>query len=75
MAHRNQRIKPGLDDKMLCSWNGLALKGLVDAYKVFGEEKFLDLALKNASFIEKHLLNDNQLWHSYKNGELKFKDF
>jgi uncharacterized protein YyaL (SSP411 family) len=75
MAHRNQRIKPGLDDKMLCSWNGLALKGLVDAYKVFGEEKFLDLALKNASFIEKHLLNDNQLWHSYKNGEAKIQGF
>lgn len=75
MAHRNQRIKPGLDDKMLCSWNGLALKGLVDAYKVFGEEKFLDLALKNASFIEKYLLNDNQLWHSYKNGEAKITGF
>lgn len=75
MSHRNQRIKPGLDDKMLCSWNGLTLKGLVDAYKVFGEEKFLDLALKNASFIENYLLNDNQLWHSYKNGEAKIQGF
>ena len=34
---RNERVRPGLDDKVLCSWNGLMLKGLVTAYRVFGE--------------------------------------
>ena len=30
---RDQRPKPRLDDKILTSWNGLMLKGLVDAYR------------------------------------------
>lgn len=75
LAAREQRIRPGLDDKILCSWNGLALKGLVDAYRVFGEEDFLVLALKNAHFIKDKMLLDSQLWHSYKNGEAKIQGF
>jgi uncharacterized protein YyaL (SSP411 family) len=37
---REKRVKPGLDDKILTSWNALMLKGLVDAYNTFGEGKF-----------------------------------
>lgn len=66
---RQERIRPGLDDKILCSWNGLMLKGLVDAYKVLGEQAFLDMALQNASFIKTYMRNGNQLYHSYKNGK------
>lgn len=74
-AVRNQRIRPGLDDKILCSWNGLMLKGLVDAYRTFGDETFLTLALENAHFIKNKLLNDDKLYHSYKNGEAKIMGF
>lgn len=67
---RERRIRPGLDDKMLASWNGLVLKGLTDAYRAFGEEKFKELALKNAHFLkEKMTASNHQLWHSYKNGK------
>jgi uncharacterized protein YyaL (SSP411 family) len=72
---RNKRIRPGLDDKILCSWNGLMLKGLVDAYRAFGEAEFLELALQNAHFIKDKFLKDNVLSHSYKNGETKIKGF
>lgn len=72
---RGTRVRPGLDDKILCSWNGLLLKGLVDAYRVFGENTFLELALQNAHFIQKNLLEDAILWHSYKNGEAKIMGF
>ncbi len=75
LAARAERIRPGLDDKILCSWNALMLKGLVDAYKVFEEPSFLALALKNAHFIEKNLLQGSQLWHSYKKGEAKIIGF
>src|SRR5690606_12484789 len=34
-AYREKRIRPGLDNKQLTSWNALFLKGLVDAYRVF----------------------------------------
>ena len=35
---RNKRVRPGLDDKILTSWNSLMLKGYVDAYMAFGEK-------------------------------------
>jgi uncharacterized protein YyaL (SSP411 family) len=66
---RKSRIRPGLDDKILCSWNGLMLKGVVDAYRVFGEEKFLNIALRNASFLKEKMRDGQRLWHSYKNGK------
>ncbi|MBT8255250.1 MAG: thioredoxin domain-containing protein [Bacteroidia bacterium] len=70
MEFRNKRPKPRLDDKTLTSWNGLMLKGYVDAYKVFGTEAYLKIALKNARFIaENQLLGDGRLWHNYKNGK------
>lgn len=70
MVVRDQRIRPGLDDKILCSWNGLMLKGLVTAYRVFGDNSFLELAERNARFIQQKLTNSEtgQLWHSYKTG-------
>ncbi len=75
MAKRAERIRPGLDDKILCSWNGLMLNGLVDAYRAFGDEAFLNLALRNAHFIKDNFLKDNTLSHSYKNGETKIQGF
>jgi uncharacterized protein YyaL (SSP411 family) len=51
LNYRNKRDKPRLDDKTLTSWNGLMLKGYVDAYKAFQQPKHLDAALKNANFI------------------------
>jgi len=69
LSVREKRIKPGLDDKTLTSWNALMLKGYVDAYNTFGEKTFLDAALKNASFIiENQLRKDGGLNHNYKNG-------
>lgn len=66
---RSKRVRPGLDDKTLTSWNALVLKGLADAYKAFGNEEFLCMALKNAEFIANNLMKeDGQLYHSWKNG-------
>lgn len=72
---RSKRVMPGLDDKILASWNGLMCKGLAEAFRATGEQKFLDLALKNAHFIRTKLTKDNQLWHSYKAGEAKILGF
>jgi len=65
---RAKRIRPGLDDKTLTSWNAIMLKGYVDAYNAFDEDKFLNIALKNAKFItETQLRKDGGLNHNYKN--------
>lgn len=66
---RAKRDRPRLDDKTLTSWNGLMLKGYVDAYRVFDDKAYLDTALKNAQFlITQQLRADGGLNHSYKNG-------
>jgi len=54
---RSKRVRPGLDNKILASWNGLMLKGLCDAYRAFDKPEYLDLALKNAGFILDNLVN------------------
>lgn len=48
---REKRIRPGLDNKIITSWNGLMLRGLCEAYRSFGEERFKDAALLNARFL------------------------
>ncbi|MBC7923777.1 MAG: thioredoxin domain-containing protein [Ferruginibacter sp.] len=68
MQTRAQRVRPGLDDKVLCSWNALMLKGLTDAYRVFGEADFLNMATRNAAFLRSRMRNGEQLWHTYKDG-------
>jgi uncharacterized protein len=69
MHKRKKRIRPGLDDKILASWNGLMLKGLADAYRAFDEPDFLEMALKNADFLTNRIRKENKLFRNYKNGK------
>jgi uncharacterized protein YyaL (SSP411 family) len=66
LAIREKRVKPGLDDKIITSWNAMMIGGLADAYGVFGDERFLAAALKNMNFIEGKLTSDGKLFRSYK---------
>jgi len=67
---RENRIKPGLDNKILTSWNALMIKGYTDAYRVFGEEKFLNEALRAADYILTNLSRkDGGLWHMVLTGK------
>lgn len=73
---RNKRIAPGLDDKILASWNGLMLKGYVDAFKAFKEPVFLNMALKNATFISQKLMQeDGSVMRNYKNSKATISAF
>jgi uncharacterized protein len=75
LQQRKSRIRPGLDNKILLSWNALAIKGLIDAYKVFDDAEFLSAASKILSFIRDEMTADGQLYHSYQNGRPKIKGF
>ena len=73
---RNKRIRPGLDDKILTSWNALMIKGYVDAYFAFSEEKFLSVALNNGEFILKNIMDENgRLNRNFKNGKSTINAF
>ena len=73
---RGKRQKPRLDDKILTSWNGLMLKGLVDAYRYLGNESYLELALKNASFLQDEMKKqDGGLYRNHKKGKSNINGF
>jgi len=61
LAVRECRVKPLRDDKILTSWNGLMISGVLDAYQTLGNPAYLAMAEKALAF----------LWaHAYKNGRL-----
>ena len=73
---RETRVRPGLDDKILTSWNALMLKGYVDAYNALNEQKYLKAALANAAFIDENMMEDNyRLDRNYKNGKSTINAF
>lgn len=73
-AARTKRIRPGLDDKILTSWNALMLKGYAQAYRAFGDERFMTAAINNANFLSKHAIGpDNEISRNYKNGHSSVK--
>ncbi len=76
LKERAKRIRPGLDNKILTSWNALMLKAYIDAYRVFDEQTYLDIALKNANFIHTSIKSsDHRLHRNYKNGKASINAF
>ena len=65
---RSRRIAPGLDDKVLTSWNGLMLAAFAEAGRVLGDLDYIATAEANAAFARDTVWNDGRLLHTYKNG-------
>ncbi|TDE10474.1 thioredoxin domain-containing protein [Dyadobacter psychrotolerans] len=72
---RAERIRPGLDDKILTSWNGLLIKGLTDAYRALGDESIREMAVSCGKFIASKVTLNGQLRHSYKNQKASITGF
>ncbi len=65
LAHRNNRVRPGLDNKILTSWNALAIKALADAYQATGDAGYKEKALKTGNYILNNLAGaDYRLFRS-----------
>jgi uncharacterized protein len=76
LKERAKRIRPGLDDKILTSWNALMLKAYIDAYRVLNDQNYLNVAQKNAEFIYTKIKStDNRLYRNYKNGKATINAF
>ncbi|HYV97365.1 MAG TPA: thioredoxin domain-containing protein [Gemmatimonadaceae bacterium] len=56
---RSRREWPGLDDKIVAAWNGLALRGVATCARIFSDEEWLELALRNATFLAEHVHGDS----------------
>jgi uncharacterized protein YyaL (SSP411 family) len=66
---REERVRPGLDDKILSGWNGLMCTGLAQAYAVFGEVRFLEMATRNMDFLLNEMRDGDRLFRNYKDGK------
>ncbi len=69
---REQRVRPGRDEKVLTSWNGLMIRGMATAGRVFGREEWVDSAVRALDFVRSALWRDGRLLATYKDGRARF---
>jgi len=72
---RSKRISPGLDDKVLVSWNSLMITAFAKGYRITNDVRYLDAAKNCIAFIEKSLFVDDNLLRTYKNGTAKINGY
>lgn len=75
LAVREKRIRPGLDDKMLTSWNGLMLSAFSRAFQVTRESSYEEIMKKNISFIQSNLFSGNHLMRTYNKNQAKYHGY
>lgn len=66
---RNERVRPGLDDKIISGWNGWVIQGLCQAYHALGTESYREQALATGRFIWDEMVKENELFRNYKERE------
>ena len=72
---RAGRVRPGLDDKALASWNALMLRAIADAARAFGRRDFTDMAVRNGEFIFRELVRDGRVMRTHINGETRLNGY
>ena len=72
---RAARVWPGRDEKILASWNGLMLRGVATAARVFRHDRFRALALGNAEFLRREMVKNGRVMRSHKEGVTRISGF
>ena len=72
---RENRVRPGLDDKILASWNGLMLSTFAEAAFAFNCSDYLETSLRNADFLYSQMLIDGRLCRSWKEGQARLNGY
>ena len=77
LKERSKRIRPGLDDKILLSWNALMCSAYCKAAAVLEDQHFLQTAERNLRFLlEKFQQEDRAgFYHTYKDGKAQYEAF
>ena len=68
LAAREGRIRPGRDEKVLVSWNALAIRGMAHAGTVFGRPEWIESARRAMGFIRNHMWRDGRLLATARDG-------
>jgi uncharacterized protein YyaL (SSP411 family) len=76
LAVRDQRVRPGKDDKILVNWNGLMIDALARAAGVLDDERYLHAAQRATTFLLAEVRGeDGRLLHTYRSGSAKFNAY
>ena len=70
-AAREERERPGRDEKIITAWNGLMLRAFADGSRILHREDFRQIAVRNAEFVLGHLQRDGRLLRSWKAGDAR----
>ena len=73
--HRSNRVRPGLDDKVIAAWNGLAIQALSEAGAALGDEGYLRYAADAADFVLDNLELEHGLARSWRDGRASVPGF
>ncbi|MEV4420848.1 thioredoxin domain-containing protein [Patulibacter sp. NPDC049589] len=65
LAARSQRVRPGVDDKRLAGWNGLAIQAFAEAGAALERDDLVDVAREAAAFVRRGLVVDGRLRRSW----------
>jgi hypothetical protein len=75
-AFREGRIRPGRDEKVLTSWNGLMISAFAKGYAVTGANEYIQAANNAVSFVESKLSAGNgRLYRTFKDGQSKLNAY
>jgi len=74
-AEMSKRELPGIDNKIITSWNALIVIGLADAYDAFEYKDYLNRAQKVFDFLEQKLIVKDRVYHTYQKGSVKVEGF
>lgn len=69
--YRKKRTKLHKDDKILVSWNGMMIAAMAVAFRVLGNEKYINSAKKSVKFVEKYLIDgEDNVGVRYRDGAI-----
>jgi uncharacterized protein YyaL (SSP411 family) len=72
---RSQRVWPGLDDKILTSWNALMIRGLAIAARALDRSDLADAAAAAVDFIRTSLVVDGKVLATFKDGRARLNGY
>jgi len=75
LAAREKRVRPGRDEKILVSWNALAIRGMAHAGRVLGHPEWIASARRALGFIRTAMWREGRLLATYKDGRAHLKAY
>ena len=72
---REERIKPGRDEKVLTAWNGMMLRAFAEAAVALDRLDYREVAIRNATFLTTEMQRDGRLLRTWKDGQAKLNGY